>query len=49
LPFFEQDDQEGTQAFDTEKPLFIAPISSVMHTNIDGLHYALNNLVHKNR
>ncbi len=49
LPFFEQDDQEGTQAFDTEKPLFIAPISSVMHTNIDGLRYALNNLVHKNR
>ncbi len=49
FPFYEQDDQDGTVAFDTSKPLFIAPISSVMHTNIDGLRYALNNLVSKSR
>ncbi|MDA3945828.1 MAG: GTPase ObgE [Helicobacteraceae bacterium] len=49
LPCYEQDDHEGTVEFDTTKPLFIAPISSVMHTNIDGLRYALNNLVSKNR
>ena len=49
FPFFEQDDEDGTVAFDPTKPLFIAPISSVMHTNIDGLRYALNDLVKKNR
>ena len=49
FPFYEQDDENGTVAYDTEKPLFIAPISSVMHTNIDGLRYALNDLVKKNR
>ena len=49
LPFYEQDEAEGTVAYDPTKPLFIAPISSVMHTNIDGLRYALNDLVKKNR
>ena len=49
FPFYEQDDEGGTVAYDTTKPLFIAPISSVMHTNIDGLRYALNDLVKKNR
>ena len=48
-PFYEQDDKEGTQAFDAEKPFFIAPISSVMHINIDGLRYALKALVNLNR
>jgi len=45
FPFYEQDDQEGTQEMDPTKPFFIVPISSVMHTNIDGLRYALNALV----
>ena len=49
FPFYEQDDKEGTVAYDVSKPLFVAPISSVMHTNIDGLRYALNDLVKKNR
>jgi GTP-binding protein len=49
FPFYEQDDKEGTIPYDTSKPLFVAPISSVMHTNIDGLRYALNDLVKKNR
>ena len=49
FPFYEQDDKEGTVDFDATKPLFVAPISSVMHTNIDGLRYALNALVSKNR
>ncbi len=49
FPCYEQDDQDGTVAFDTAKPLFIAPISSAMHTNIDGLRYALFSLVSKNR
>jgi len=49
FPFFEQDDENGTIAYDAAKPLFVAPISSVMHTNIDGLRYALNDLVKKNR
>lgn len=49
FPFYEQDDQDGTVELDTTKPLFIAPISSVMHTNIDGLRYALNSLVKQNR
>ncbi len=49
FPFYEQDDMEGTVPYDATKPLFIAPISSVMHTNIDGLRYALNDLVKKNR
>ena len=49
FPFYEQDDKEGTVPYDASKPLFIAPISSVMHTNIDGLRYALNDLVKKNR
>ena len=49
FPFYEQDDAEGTLPYDASKPLFVAPISSVMHTNIDGLRYALNDLVTKNR
>lgn len=49
FPFYEQDDKEGTVPYDASKPLFVAPISSVMHTNIDGLRYALNDLVKKNR
>lgn len=49
FPFYEQDDHDGTLEYDIDKPLFIAPISSVMHTNIDGLRYALNDLVKKNR
>ena len=45
LPFYEQSSEEGTVAIDMEKPFFVAPISSVMHTNIDALRFALFNLI----
>lgn len=34
---------------DTSKPYFIAPISSVMHTNIDAVKFALHELIVKER
>ena len=45
LGFYEQGDEEGTDVFDIKKPFFIAPISSVMHTNIEALKFALYELV----
>jgi len=48
IPFFEQE-LDAAENFDKTKPYFIAPISSVMHTNIDPAKYALFDLVTKNR
>lgn len=45
LPHFEQGNAEGTEALDSSKPFFIVPISSVMHTNIKPLTYALHHMV----
>ena len=49
LPYFIQDNSEGTETIDSSKPFFIAPISSVMHTNIDAVRFALFDLVKMNR
>ena len=45
LPFYEQTDEEGVETYDVSKPYFIAPISSVMHANIDAIRFALFELV----
>ncbi len=45
LPFYEQSSPDGDLLVDMEKPFFIAPISSVMHTNIDAIRFALFELV----
>jgi len=45
LGFYEQDIQDGIESFDSTKPFFIAPISSVMHTNVEALKFALYELV----
>ncbi len=45
LPFYEQTDAEGIEAYDSTKPYFIAPISSVMHKNIEAIRFALFELV----
>ncbi|MDX1295877.1 MAG: GTPase ObgE [Sulfurimonadaceae bacterium] len=45
LPFYEQTDAEGIEAYDAEKPYFVAPISSVMHKNIEAIRFALFELV----
>lgn len=45
LPFYEQDVSDETHTFDSEKPYFMAPISSVAHENIKPLNYALYALV----
>jgi len=45
LPFYEQSSPDGDLTVDMEKPFFIAPISSVMHTNIDAIRFALFELV----
>ena len=48
MPFYEQrigaDDK-----VDLSKPYFIAPISSVMHTNIDAVKFALHDLIVRER
>lgn len=49
FPFYEQSDTEGSEAYDPEKPFFVAPISSVSHTNIDALRFALFDLVGRSR
>jgi len=49
MPFYEQSDEEGVTEYDPSKPFFVAPISSVMHTNIDPLKFALFTLVAKAR
>lgn len=45
LPYFVQDNSEGTEAIDEKQPFFIAPISSVTHTNIEAIRFALYDLV----
>ena len=45
LPFYEQTDAEGIESYDITKPFFIAPISSVMQSNIEAIRYALFDLV----
>jgi len=45
LGFYEQGSDDDLGSFDMSKPFFIAPISSVMHTNIDPLKFALYELV----
>lgn len=46
LGFYEQGDIDDDQvAFDSSNPFFIAPISSVMRTNIDPIRYSLYKLV----
>jgi GTP-binding protein len=43
--FYEQNFKDESAEVDYSKPFFIAPISSVMHTNIEALKFALYNLV----
>ncbi len=45
LGYYEQGDGEGIHAYDSSKPFFIVPISSVMHTNIEAIKFALYELV----
>ncbi len=45
LGYYEQTTAEGTGTYDMTKPFFIAPISSVTHTNIDAVKFALYELV----
>ncbi|MEA2111868.1 MAG: GTPase ObgE [Campylobacterota bacterium] len=45
LGFYEQSNTDDTDVYDIEKPFFIAPISSVMQTNIEALKFALYELV----
>ena len=49
LPFFEQTDADGTIVVDDSVPYLIAPISSVIHKNIEALKYGLYELVKKSR
>lgn len=49
LPFFEQTDVDGTTVVNDTLPYLIAPISSVIHKNIDALKYGLYELVKKSR
>lgn len=46
-PCYVQGDKKGIEAFDEKKPFFIAPISSVMQTNIEAIRFALYALVKK--
>jgi len=48
FPFYEQKDEDGVP-IEVSKPFFVAPISSVMHTNIDPIKFGLNALVKHNR
>ncbi len=45
LPFFEQEDENGTTPYDAAQPFFVAPISSVMQRNIEAIRFALFELV----
>ncbi|MEA3372571.1 MAG: GTPase ObgE [Campylobacterota bacterium] len=45
LPYYVQGDSEGTEEIDITKPFFVAPISSVMQTNIEAIRFALFDLV----
>lgn len=49
IPYYIQDDVDETLGYDKEKPYFILPISSATHKNIEGLKYALFNLVQSDR
>lgn len=49
LPYFVQDMSEGMELIESSQPFFIAPISSVMHTNIDAIRFALFDLVRMSR
>jgi GTP-binding protein len=46
--YFEQEASD-TEPFDISKPFFVAPISSVMHTNIESIKYGLYDLVKMGR
>ncbi len=45
LPYFVQGDKDGIETMDSSLPFFVAPISSVTHGNIEGIKYALFELV----
>ncbi len=45
LGFYEQSYSDELQVYEKEKPFFIVPISSVMHTNIEAMTFALYDLV----
>ncbi|MBD3796194.1 MAG: GTPase ObgE [Campylobacterales bacterium] len=49
LPYYIQNDVDETLGFESTKPYFILPISSATHKNIEGLKYALFNLVQSDR
>lgn len=49
IPYYIQDDVDETLGFDKTKPYFILPISSAINKNIEGLKYALFNLVQSDR
>ncbi|NOQ30954.1 MAG: GTPase ObgE [Helicobacteraceae bacterium] len=48
-PFYEQALANESESYDDTKPFFIAPISSVMHTNIDAIKFALYKMVEQSR
>jgi GTP-binding protein len=45
MPYFIQDSADDTLGYDRKLPYLVAPISSATHKNIEGLKYALFNLV----
>jgi len=49
FPFFEQTDADGAVVVDDSLPYLVAPISSVIHKNIDALKYGLYELIKKSR
>ena len=49
LPYYIQDNADETLGYDRTKPYFVVPISSAINKNIEGLKYALFNLVHTDR
>ncbi|WP_304543078.1 GTPase ObgE [Sulfurimonas microaerophilic] len=49
LPYYIQETVDETLGYDREKPYFILPISSAINKNIEGLKYALFNLVQSDR
>ncbi|MEA1918146.1 MAG: GTPase ObgE [Campylobacterota bacterium] len=49
LPYNEQKIDDEMYVYERAKPLFVAPISSVMKRNIEPMKYALKSLVTRNR
>ncbi|MFT7859329.1 MAG: GTPase ObgE [Sulfurimonas sp.] len=49
IPYYIQESADETLGFDQSKPYFILPISSATHKNIEGLKYALFNLLQSGR